>query len=108
MRLLTRWLDAVPAGALAAWPKLQIAHVWALSFHARTGRRHRAAADHPAGRRRGRPAGPRARAAPYAAEHDGPLRRGARLQPRRSAAAADGLPRSRIPSSPPRWRAWPR
>ncbi|MDF3882353.1 LuxR C-terminal-related transcriptional regulator [Cupriavidus basilensis] len=32
MRLLTRWLDAVPAGALAAWPKLQIAHVWALSF----------------------------------------------------------------------------
>ncbi len=32
MRLLTRWLDAVPAGAMAAWPKLQIAHVWALSF----------------------------------------------------------------------------
>lgn len=32
MRLLTRWLDAVPADALAAWPKLQIAHVWALSF----------------------------------------------------------------------------
>lgn len=32
MRLLTRWLDAVPADALGAWPKLQIAHVWALSF----------------------------------------------------------------------------
>ncbi|MGO4332872.1 LuxR C-terminal-related transcriptional regulator [Cupriavidus sp. M-11] len=32
MRLLTRWLDAVPPGEMAAWPKLQIAHVWALSF----------------------------------------------------------------------------
>ncbi|WP_420997865.1 LuxR C-terminal-related transcriptional regulator [Cupriavidus sp. 30B13] len=32
MRLLTRWLDAVPPAEMAAWPKLQIAHVWALSF----------------------------------------------------------------------------
>ncbi len=32
MRLLTRWLEAVPAPALADWPKLQIAHVWAVSF----------------------------------------------------------------------------
>lgn len=32
MRLLTRWLEAVPADALARWPKLQIAHVWAVSF----------------------------------------------------------------------------
>ncbi|WP_354685167.1 LuxR C-terminal-related transcriptional regulator [Cupriavidus necator] len=32
MRLLTRWLEAVPADELAHWPKLQIAHVWAVSF----------------------------------------------------------------------------
>ncbi|AOZ01435.1 LuxR family transcriptional regulator [Cupriavidus sp. USMAHM13] len=32
MRLLARWLGSVPAGGLAAWPKLQIAQVWAVSF----------------------------------------------------------------------------
>ncbi|QQX88029.1 LuxR family transcriptional regulator [Cupriavidus necator] len=32
MRLLTRWLEAVPAEELARWPKLQIARVWAVSF----------------------------------------------------------------------------
>lgn len=32
MRLLTRWLAAVPAAEMARWPKLQIAHVWAVSF----------------------------------------------------------------------------
>ncbi|MBP0621671.1 LuxR C-terminal-related transcriptional regulator [Cupriavidus consociatus] len=32
MRLLTRWLEAVPAEELARWPKLQIAHAWAVSF----------------------------------------------------------------------------
>jgi len=32
MRLLTRWLEAVPPEEMARWPKLQIAHVWAVSF----------------------------------------------------------------------------
>ncbi|WP_116358135.1 LuxR C-terminal-related transcriptional regulator [Cupriavidus taiwanensis] len=32
MRLLTRWLEAVPADELARLPKLQIARVWAVSF----------------------------------------------------------------------------
>jgi len=32
VRLLTRWLDAVPPAVMAQWPKLQVAHAWAVSL----------------------------------------------------------------------------
>jgi len=34
-RTLSRWLDALPQGALQPWPRLQMAHIWALTFTGR-------------------------------------------------------------------------
>lgn len=34
-RTLARWLDALPQGALRPWPRLQMAHIWALTFTGR-------------------------------------------------------------------------